>query len=80
MGTICHLLLLLKIGVGVKKENARSIRAAGCLDSAYPQMALSRDFGLGHHDLNPQHSPLCLRFKSAVRLELTRNPSSVDGQ
>jgi len=47
--------------------------------SAHPQMALLRDFGVGRHDLNPQNSPLCLRFKSDARLELTQKPSSVNG-
>jgi len=42
-------------------------------------MALLRDFGVGRHDLNPQNSTLFLRFKSAARLELTQNPSFVDG-
>ena len=49
------------------------------LPSAHPRMALSRDFGVGRHDLNPQNNPLFLRFKSDARLELTQKPSSVDG-
>jgi len=51
----------------------------GLLSSAHPQMAFLHDFGVGRHDLNPQNSPLFLRFKSDVRLELTQNRSSVDG-
>jgi len=49
------------------------------LTSAHPQMALLRDFSVGRRDLNPQNSTLFLRFKSDARLELTQNPSFVDG-
>ena len=42
-------------------------------------MALLRDFFVGRHDLNPKNSRLFLRFKSGARLELTQNPSFVDG-
>ncbi len=42
-------------------------------------MALLRDFSVGRRDLNPQKSMLFLRFKSGTRLELTQNPSFVDG-
>ena len=42
-------------------------------------MALLRDFSVGRRDLNPQNSTLFLRFKSDARLELTQNPSFVDG-
>jgi len=40
-------------------------------------MALSRDFSVVHHDLNPQNSQLFLRIKSGTRLELTQNYSFV---
>jgi hypothetical protein len=51
-------------------------------------MVLLRDFGVGRRDLNSQNSTLFtpralptgrLRFKSDARLELTQNPSFVDG-
>jgi len=31
-------------------------------------MVFFRDIGVGRHDLNPQNSPLFLRFKSDARL------------
>jgi hypothetical protein len=43
-------------------------------------MALLRDFGIGRLALNPQNSPLFLRFKPDARLELTQKPSSVDAR
>ena len=61
------------------KIMALIIGIAVMLFSAHPQMALLRDFSVGRRDLNPQNSALFLRFKSDARLELTQNPSFVDG-
>jgi len=41
-------------------------------------MAFLRDFSVGRRDLNPQNSLLFLRFKSDIRLELTKKFSFIE--